>query len=251
MPERSLPERPGQAFCDSVPSSLPFKTRSTAPTAGCDSSKTSGTTVCSRRRKEMALIGWEQQSVVDNRTQFYDCGCRNSCCNVSREHGNISCIGGTVCCSVIATISRKKAQGTASSAGTGLRMKCRLSLRLRFWQSALAFYVWWKHAGDSSTFKLSAAETASRAKQLALRFMETYDQHLKTKLKLSVGFFKCHHSCTRLTKFRTRTRSSISWARLSSWLWMSPKLLLVPTSTSLARATRLKAKFTPSVVQSF
>ena len=70
-----------------------------------------------------------------------------------------------------------------------------------------AFYVWWKHADDSSAFKHSASETVGKAKRLALRFMETYDQHLKTKLKLFVGFFQVSSLLHASYQCRTRTRS--------------------------------------------
>ena len=54
----------------------------------------------------------------------------------------------------------------------------------------IVFRLLWKCTDDSSGFKQSTAATASKLKRVAMKFWETFEQHLKTKVKLFVGFFQ-------------------------------------------------------------
>ena len=196
---------PGQAFCDSVPTfeyvrrinstyaeEVPCPKQSAVQNAfGCSNGglrfEQNFWHDSLRQTAQGNGVDWEQQSVVDNRTQFYDCGCRNSCI------GNISCIGGShglLCSQCDHDYFKEERTGDCVKCGNWAENEVPLIIALALLAVGIAFYVWWKQADDSSTFKLSAAETASRAKQMALRFMETCGQHLKTKLKLFVGFFQ-------------------------------------------------------------
>ena len=137
-------------------------------------------------------VVWEQQSIVNEKTTFYHCSCKNSCCNVS-EYGNISCTVGSrglLCSGCEDGYFKEASTGSCAKCGDWAAEEIPLVVVLVFLLIAIVFRCWWTRAGDSSVFKQSITTTASKSKQVALKFMKTFEQHLKTKTKLFVGFFQ-------------------------------------------------------------
>jgi hypothetical protein len=140
---------------------------------------------------------WEQQSIVDESTEFYACGCDNSCCIV-RESGNISCIGGSkglLCSGCDDDYFKDASTGSCLKCGDWASVQTPNVMALALLVAIVFGLLLWKRRRGfkqpDSPQQIAATDLQpSKYKLAALKFLKTYQQHLKTKIKLFVGYFQ-------------------------------------------------------------